>query len=59
VPNYRELGVNVSASGRDADARFRAELAMVRDENTGLFRKAVQIARKNLRNSVRGRGAGG
>src|SRR3981081_3547742 len=49
VPNYRGVGVNVSASGRDADARFRAELAMVRDENTGLSEKPVQVARKNLR----------
>ena len=49
VPNYRELGINVSASGRDADARFRAEYAMVRDENTGLSEKPVQVARKNLR----------
>src|SRR5215467_8338028 len=49
VPNYRELGVNVSASGQDADARFRAEYAMVRDENTGLSEKPVQVARKNLR----------
>src|SRR6185436_459211 len=49
VPHYRELGVNVSASGRDADARYRAEYALVRDENTGLSEKPVQIARKNMR----------
>jgi len=49
VPAYRELGINVSPSGRDADARFRAEYAMVRDENTGLTEKPVQVARKNLR----------
>ena len=49
VPHYREQGVNVSASGRDADARYRAEYALVRDENTGLSEKPVQIARKNLR----------
>ena len=49
VPNYRELGINVSASGRDADARFRVEYTMVRDENTGLSEKPVQVARKNLR----------
>jgi type VI secretion system protein ImpJ len=49
VPQYRELGINVSPSGRDADARYRAEFAMVRDENTGLSEKPVQIARKNLR----------
>jgi type VI secretion system protein ImpJ len=49
VPNYRGSGVNVSVTGRDADARFRAEYAMVRDENTGLSEKPVQVARKNLR----------
>src|SRR5215471_19077030 len=49
VPNYREQGVNISSSGRDTDVRFRAEYAMVRDENTGLTEKPVQVARKNLR----------
>jgi type VI secretion system protein ImpJ len=49
VPQYRDLGINISASGRDADARYRAEYAMVRDENTGLSEKPVQIARKNMR----------
>ncbi|HXK02453.1 MAG TPA: type VI secretion system baseplate subunit TssK [Verrucomicrobiae bacterium] len=49
VPNYREQGINVSANGRDVDARYRAEYVMVRDENTGLSEKPVQLARKNLR----------
>src|SRR6185436_5217744 len=49
VPHYRDQGVNVSPGGRDADARYRAEYSMVRDENTGLSEKPVQIARKNLR----------
>jgi type VI secretion system protein ImpJ len=49
VPSYREAGVNVTSNGRDADARFRAEYAMIRDENTGLAEKPVQVARKNLR----------
>jgi type VI secretion system protein ImpJ len=49
VPRYRELGVNVSGSGRDADARYRAEHILVRDENTGLSEKPVQVARKNMR----------
>ena len=49
VPNYREAGVNITSNGRDADARFRAEYAMIRDENTGLTEKPVQVARKNLR----------
>ena len=49
VPNHREQGINVSSNGRDADARFRAEFAMIRDENTGQSEKPVQVARKNLR----------
>src|SRR5438128_841139 len=47
APGYRELGVNVSGDGRDADARYRAEYVLVRDENTGLAEKPVQVARKN------------
>jgi type VI secretion system protein ImpJ len=49
VPGYREQGINISPGGHDADARFRAEFSMVRDENTGLAEKPVQVARKNLR----------
>ena len=49
VPGYRELGINVSTSTRDADARFGAEFTMFRDENTGLSEKPVPVARKNLR----------
>jgi type VI secretion system protein ImpJ len=49
VPNYRDSGVNVTSNGRDSDARFRAEYTMIRDENTGLSEKPVQVARKNLR----------
>ena len=36
VPEYREVGINVSGSGRDSDTRYRAEHVLVRDENTGL-----------------------
>jgi type VI secretion system protein ImpJ len=49
VPNYRDSGVNVTSNGRESDARFRAEYTMIRDENTGLSEKPVQVARKNLR----------
>jgi type VI secretion system protein ImpJ len=49
APSYRDLGVNVSGDARDADARYRAEYVLVRDENTGLAEKPVQVARKNLR----------
>lgn len=49
APSRRDLGVNVSGDGRDSDARYRAEHVLVRDENTGLSEKPVQVARKNLR----------
>ena len=35
IPHYREGGFNVASQRRDADTRYRAEIEMVRDENTG------------------------
>ncbi|HWB83592.1 MAG TPA: type VI secretion system baseplate subunit TssK [Bryobacteraceae bacterium] len=49
VPQYRERGLNVAPSAREGGARYRAEIELFRDENTGLSEKPVQIARKNLR----------
>jgi type VI secretion system protein ImpJ len=49
IPQYREQGRNISLSSQRADTRFLAEVAMVRDENTGLAEKPVQYARKNFR----------
>ena len=49
VPHYRERGLNVATSARQGGARYRAEIELFRDENTGLSEKPVQIARKNLR----------
>lgn len=49
VPDYKENGLNVAGLGRVANARYLAELAMARDENTGTSEKPIQIARKNLR----------
>jgi type VI secretion system protein ImpJ len=49
VPHYRERGLNVATSAREGGARYRAEIELFRDENTGLSEKPVQIARKNLR----------
>ena len=49
IPHYRERGVNVAASARESGARYRAEIALFRDENTGQTEKPVQVARKNLR----------
>jgi type VI secretion system protein ImpJ len=49
VPQYRERGLNVSGSARHDGARYRAEIELFRDENTGLSEKPVQVARVNLR----------
>jgi type VI secretion system protein ImpJ len=49
VPHYRERGLNVASAGREGGARYRAEIELFRDENTGLSEKPVQVARKNLR----------
>jgi len=49
IPHYREGGFNVASQRRDADTRYRAEIEMVRDANTGQSEKPVLIARKNLR----------
>ena len=54
VPQYRERGLNVATSARQGGARYRAEIELFRDENSGLAEKPVQIARKNLRLLVEG-----
>jgi type VI secretion system protein ImpJ len=54
VPCYRERGLNVASARRDGDARYRAEVAMVRDDNTGQSEKPVLVARKNFRLLVEG-----
>jgi type VI secretion system protein ImpJ len=49
VPQYQERGLNVATSPRQGGARYRAEIELFRDENSGLSEKPVQVARKNLR----------
>ena len=47
VPGFHDGGLNLAA--HDGYARYRSELAMFPDENTGLNEKPVQVARRNLR----------
>ena len=47
VPDYRLRGVNVSGTS-DASSRYVAEATTIRDENTGIGEKPLQVARKNL-----------
>ena len=49
VPDYKDKGLNVAGLGRVASSRYLAEIATVRDDNTGAGEKPIQIARKNLR----------
>jgi type VI secretion system protein ImpJ len=49
VPHYREQGLNIANEARDVDARYRAEVELVRDDNTGQSERPVVVARKNLR----------
>ena len=49
VPSYRLPGLNVSTAQSRADTRYLAEAILVRDENSGLAEKPVQVARKNYR----------
>lgn len=54
LPEYRDHGLNVSVAQKNADARFLSEIVNVRDENSGLAERPVQMARKNLRFLVEG-----
>src|SRR5215469_4119244 len=49
VPDYRDRGLNVASSTRTGGARYRAEVELFRDENTGQSERPVQVARKNLK----------
>lgn len=49
IPQYHDHGLNVTMGQRNGDTRYQAEIAMLRDENSGLAERPVQIARKNFR----------
>lgn len=49
VPDYRDGGYNVSLGNGKGDTRFVANVVNLRDENSGLSEKPIQVARKNLR----------
>jgi type VI secretion system protein ImpJ len=54
IPHYREKGLNVSLARAQADTRYLSEVAMLRDENTGLAERPIQVARKNFRIMLEG-----
>ena len=49
IPQYHDHGVNVTMGQRHGDTRYQAEITMLRDENSGLAERPVQIAKKNFR----------
>lgn len=49
IPPLREHGINVSVNHHGADTRFRSDLTLLRDENTGTSEKSILVARKNFR----------
>jgi type VI secretion system protein ImpJ len=54
IPESRQGSFNVSTDRTEASTRFRAEVVMRRDENTGLSEKPIQVAQKNFRISAEG-----
>lgn len=54
IPEHRPGGTNLSSAQSDRNTRFRAEVVLRRDENTGQAEKPIQVARKNLRLLVQG-----
>lgn len=49
IPHHRDSGLNVSLARQSADTRYLAEVAVLRDENTGGSERPIQVARKNFR----------
>ena len=49
IPSHRPGGMNISHGKQDADTRYVAQALEVRDENTGMNEKTVQLAKKNFR----------
>jgi len=54
IPQYHDRGINVTMGQRSGDTRYQAEVALRRDENSGLAERPVQIAKKNFRLLVEG-----
>jgi len=54
IPEQRPGRQSVSTRTGDRDTRYIAEVVLLRDDNTGLAEKPIQVARKNLRFLVEG-----
>jgi type VI secretion system protein ImpJ len=49
IPQRRDNGINVSTKTAAIDSRYRIDFEMIRDENTGLNEKPVQVGRGTFR----------
>jgi len=49
IPHHRDRGLNVSVAEKNVNTRYIAEVVLVRDENSGMSEKPLQIARKSFR----------
>lgn len=49
IPEQRPGRQSVSTSASERDTRYIAEVVLLRDDNTGLAEKPIQVARRNLR----------
>jgi type VI secretion system protein ImpJ len=54
IPQYHDRGMNVTLGQKSGDTRYQAEVALLRDENSGLAERPVQVAKKNLRLLIEG-----
>jgi type VI secretion system protein ImpJ len=54
IPHQRDRGLNISLAQSKTDTRYLTEVAMTRDENSGLAERPIQVARKNFRFLVEG-----
>jgi type VI secretion system protein ImpJ len=59
IPEYRFGGVNIAGAQEERDARYRSEVMMRRDENTGLAERPVLVGQKNFRLLVEGESSNG
>ena len=49
IPSYRDGDTNIGREDEPTDARYFAHAQRVRDENSGISERTIQVARKNFR----------
>jgi type VI secretion system protein ImpJ len=54
IPVHRERGINVAVNQIESNARYSVQTVALRDENSGLSERPIQVARKNVRFLLKG-----